>query len=74
MMMGKDKDRPATVTDSSKRAPVAVLHEVVTRNHLGYEIVHRVMAVSEADAHSQVEQSVQSTHVPVTQVINVTRT
>ena len=52
-MMGKGKDHRATVTDSSKSAPVAALHEVITRNHLGYETVHRVMAVSEADAHAQ---------------------
>ena len=74
MMLSKDKDRRATVTDSSKSAPVAALHEVITRNHLGYETVHRVMAVSEADAHAQVEQSVTSSHVPATQVVNVTRT
>ena len=73
-MMGKGKDHRATVTDSSKSAPVAALHEVIVRNHLGYETVIRVMAVSESDAHAQVEQSVTSAHVPATQVVNVTRT
>ena len=71
MMMGKDKNRQATISEPTA---VPALHEVIVRNWQGHETVVRVLAVSESEAHSMVEQSVQSTHVPVTQVVNVTRT